>query len=72
MCLHFIKKCTNFYEIFTYGGGGGGPGLITWLLEGVGQMTMLDHDGGRGSKFPKIWPRGIWMPPYVADRTISY
>ena len=29
---------------------GGGPGLTTWFLEGVGQMTMFDHDGGRGVK----------------------
>ena len=28
----------------------GGPGLTTWFLEGVGQMTMFDHDGGRGVK----------------------
>ena len=25
-------------------------------------MTMFDYDGGRGSKFPKFSPRGIWMP----------
>ena len=25
----------------------GGPGLTTWFLEGVGQMTIFDHDGGR-------------------------
>ena len=44
------KKCTNIYEIFADGVGGGGPGLTTWFLEGVGQMTMFDHDGGRGVK----------------------
>ena len=27
-----------------------GPGLTTWFLKGVGQMTMFDHDGGRGVK----------------------
>ena len=27
-----------------------GPRLTTWFLEGVGQMTKFDHDGGRGSK----------------------
>ena len=43
------KKCTNIYEIFA-DGVGGGPGLTTWFLEGVGQMTMFDHDGGRGSQ----------------------
>ena len=27
----------------------GGPGLTTWFLEGVGQMTTFDHEmGGRG------------------------
>ena len=26
--------------------GGGVPGLTTWFLEGVGQMTMFDHGGG--------------------------
>ena len=30
--------------------GGGGPGLTTWFLEGVGQMTMFDHDGGEGGQ----------------------
>ena len=41
------KKSTNIYEIFADGVGGGVPGLTTWFLEGVGQMTMFDHDGGR-------------------------
>ena len=43
---------------------GGCPRLTTWFLEGDVQMTMFDHDDGGGeSKFPKIWPRGIWMAP---------
>ena len=50
MFLHDIKKCTNSFEIFTHGCGRGSPGLATWFLEGVGQMTMFDHDGGRGVK----------------------
>ena len=29
---------------------GGGPGLTTWFLEGVGQMTIFDHEWGRGVK----------------------
>ena len=46
----FYKKL----QIFTDGGGGGFPGLTTWVLEGVGKMTMFNQDGGVGSKFPKI------------------
>ena len=44
-----LRKCTNIYEFFA-DCVGGGPGLTTWFLEGVGQMTMLDHDGGRGGQ----------------------
>ena len=27
--------------------------MTTWFLEGVGQMTMFDHDGGGGQNFRK-------------------
>ena len=30
--------------------GGGVPGMTTWFYRGVGQMTMFDHDGGRGGQ----------------------
>ena len=34
--------------------GEGVPGMTTWFYRGVGQMTMFDHDGGRGgSKIPE-------------------
>ena len=43
----------------------GGSWIDHVVSRGVGQMTMFDHDGGGGPKFPKIWPRGIWMAPIV-------
>ena len=42
--------------------GGDGSGMTTWFYRGVGRLTMFDHDGGGGSKFPKIWLGGKWMP----------
>ena len=45
------KKCKNTQKIAQ--NWEGGPGMTTWFYRGVGQMTMFDHDGGGGSKFPK-------------------
>ena len=47
---------------------GGGPGLTTWFLEWVGQMTMFDYDGGRGVKISEnltTWYMDGPLPRYV-------
>ena len=43
----------------------GGPGMTTWFPEGISQSQMTAMGEG-GSKFSKIWLRGIWMPPFRA------
>ena len=42
--------------------------MTTWFLEGVGQMTMFDHDGGmRGSQnFRKSDHVVYGWPPYMS------
>ena len=65
--LHLKNSYTNWdCAKFEFVERGGGHGMATWFLLGVGQMTTFDNEGGGGtpSKFPKIWPRGIWMTPY--------
>ena len=56
LVTNFWKKKVNrlkMYEILIYEwcGGRGGSGLTKWFLEGVGQMTTFDHDGGGGQIF---------------------
>ena len=50
-------------------------GQLRW--RGVSQMTILLHKpylvkattkgGGGGQKYPKFWPRGLWMIPKGAN-----
>ena len=52
-CKNTRKKCEKF----------GGGGFLEWPRGFIGGWPN-DHVWPRGgSKFPKIWPRGIWMPP---------
>ena len=39
-------------------------GLTKWPFFTKAIFCKSDHEGGRGSKYPKIWPRGLWMTPY--------
>ena len=60
--INMTKKCKNAQKNCAKFGGG----FLEWprgIIGGLAKWPCLITRGGGGSKFPKIWPRGISMPP---------
>ena len=49
-------------------GSDGCPGLTTCFLLGVGQMTMFDHDGGRGAKISEKSDHVVYGCPLNSNK----
>ena len=44
-----------------------GRGSVKWPF-----YNKSDHEGGRGQKYPKLWPRGLWMTPNNNVRILNF
>ena len=51
--------------------GGGVPGMTTWFYRGVGQMTMFDHEGGRGVKISRKSDHVVYGCPLTIIQPIE-
>ena len=43
--------------------------MTTWFLEGVGQMTMFDHEGGGGVKISEKSDHVVYGWPLISYKT---
>ena len=46
--------------------------MTTWFIEGVGQMTMFDHDGGRGGQNFQKSDHVVYGCPLRQIATVSF